>query len=107
MKKMNLVSNGDEDFSETIIRYNATATIERGEARLRSLGMQQTRFLCGYRCMGPMASTFSQNRTGEEEGRFLLGLALRNLAEINAVGVLERFNELIPQVFFLPGLSGS
>ena len=43
--KTGVLGKQTEDFSSAIVRFNSTPEIENGEARLRALGMQQTRFL--------------------------------------------------------------
>jgi len=91
---------GGGDLSSAVLRYNSTERIETGEMRLRSLGLQQARFLCGYHCMGPEAVKMYRelNHTAAEVERIVLNKAKHNLMRMDAVGVLEHFDDLITQM---------
>jgi hypothetical protein len=82
-----------ESLSDSIKRFNRTQEIERGEALLRFAGSQQTRFMCGYACLGP---NVRGNDTYTNE--YMLKKAKVNLLKLDAVGVSERLDELIPQL---------
>jgi len=98
LAEMNILGKGIEDLSETIVRFNSTPEVEKGEMRLKWLGVQQARFICGYHCMGPEAVVMAKNLTIEQEADRIMQRAMHNLPKINAIGVLERFPELIPQL---------
>ena len=80
-----------ESFSDAIKRFNRTEEVEAGESLLRYAASQQTRFLCGYECMGP-------NVRGNETytDAFMLRKAKANLRKLDVVGITERLDDLIP-----------
>jgi hypothetical protein len=96
-------SSGASNFSALIARYYATEEVEPGEARIRALCMQQTRFMCGYRCMGPLVEREQGDSINKDEVAEVLAQAKANLLKLDAVGVLERMNELIIQLKFQLG----
>ena len=81
----------ETSLNDMVKRFNRTEEVESGEALLRYAASQQTRFLCGYECMGPHAKG---NETYTDA--FMLKRALANLNKIDAIGITERLNELIP-----------
>jgi hypothetical protein len=85
-------NESEKSLNDLIKFYNATPEIEPGEARLRFGGSQQARFLCGYQCLGPSAE---KGKYSEKE---LLNRARKNLQKIDALTVVDRLDELIPQL---------
>ena len=75
-----------------IKKFNSTPEVEHGEFLLKYSGSQQTRFMCGYECLGP-----SGRHIKEPE---MLERALKNLRSSNmkAVGYLEKFEDIIEQL---------
>lgn len=67
--------------------YNSTPQEEEGEVRLKALGNQQTRYMCGYDCD-------STKMTMEQ----MLARALQNLNQVEALGVTEALNDLLKQL---------
>jgi len=97
--KLGVLGKQTDDLSDAIVRFNSTLEIEKGEERLRALGMQQARFLCGFHCMGPEADVMARSNASKEHvTRTIVAKAMHNLLRVDAVGVLERFTELLPQL---------
>jgi len=109
------------NFSQQIVDFNATEEIEPGEARIRALCTQQTRFMylfclllplsqknlkqlicqqfrCGYKCMGPSAYVLAKGLTLAQEEHLVLAIAKRNLYTLDSIGILDHLNDLIPQL---------
>jgi hypothetical protein len=100
----NSVAGHVHKLAQLVVRYNSTEKVEAGEARLKFMGMQQTRFLCGYRCFESPDGNSSSSAFSSEGLRALagamLGKAKQNLARVDAVAVLSRLNDLVPQLRF-------
>jgi len=71
--------------------FNKTEKIEEGEALIRFMGSQQSRFLCGYECFLP------KNKSMNDDS-FLLARAKKNLPKIDCLGTTEQLFDLIPQL---------
>jgi hypothetical protein len=82
---------GTRPLKEWLREFNKTEKIEEGEAFLRFMGSQQARFLCGYECFLP------KNKSMNHES-YLLAKAKQNLPLVDAVGITERLNDIIPQL---------
>lgn len=85
---------GSKPLKEWLKEFNRTTDkVEPGEALVRFMGSQQCRFLCGYECFLP------KNRSMNDPN-YLFERAKENLLKLDAVGVTERMDELIPQLKF-------
>lgn len=90
----------NKPLSAIVKQYNKTKQLEWGEKLIRYSGQQQSRFMCGYMCMGPIAKG-NKNLTEE----VVLKTALKNLAKLDVIGLTEELDEMIPQLkFHLPQL---
>lgn len=78
--------------STLVKRYYATKNVtEVGEMLLRYAGSQQTRFMCGYECMGPDVYGHKDEMTEE----YMLQRAKENLRKMDVVGITEKLDQLI------------
>lgn len=82
---------GTTPLSSWIKKFNATDKLESGEMLIKYLCTQQTRFMCGYECLGPTQI--------EYDSTLFLQKAMANLKQTDAVGILtERFDNLLTQL---------
>ena len=79
------------NLSDLIVEFKQTTNIiEDGERLLKYACSQQTRFICGFECLGPAGKSLKVPE--------MLAKAKENIYKIHSLGIVEQLNQLLLQL---------